>query len=183
MVDPISTGESREERLARNLNELLQELRVAQTGVQFLFGFLLSVAFTDHHARASGFEQAVHMVAVVFATMAIALLIAPAGWHRLLFRKGQRPQILETANRLAIAGLVCLAIALTATVLLLFEVVAGAVVATVFTVLTAVLFGILWFVLPLRVRLGNNSESYYYRARSIVCWFVGSVAGCASVCG
>lgn len=144
--------ESQDERLARNVSELLQELRVAQTGVQFLFGFLLSVAFTEHYARASGFEQTVHLIAVLFATAAVALLTAPAAWHRLLFRRGQRPQILRVANVLAVAGLACLAVAMTATVLLLFKVVAGTVVGAVFAVVAAVMFALLWFLLPLRSR-------------------------------
>lgn len=148
----MAPEESQNERLARNLSELLQELRVAQTGVQFLFGFLLSVAFTEHYARASGFEQVVHLIAVVFATAAVALLTAPAAWHRVLFRRGQRPEILRVANVLAVSGLACLAIAMTATVLLLFKVVAGPVIGTVVAVAAAVLFSLLWFLLPLRTR-------------------------------
>lgn len=155
-VEQHHSTESRDERLARNVSELLQELRVAQAGVQFLFGFLLAVAFTEHYARASGFEQVVHLVAVVFATASVALLTAPAAWHRLLFRQGQRPQILRVANVLTVAGLVCLAFAMTATVLLLFKVVAGSAVAAVFTVLVAVMFGVLWFLLPLRTRRNGN---------------------------
>jgi predicted membrane channel-forming protein YqfA (hemolysin III family) len=151
-ADDESSTESRDERLARNVSELLQELRVAQAGVQFLFGFLLAVAFTEHYARASGFEQVVHLVAVVFATAAVALLTAPAAWHRLLFRQGQRPQILRVANTLTVAGLACLAAAMTATVLLLFKVVAGPIVATVTTAVLASMFVMLWFVLPLRAR-------------------------------
>jgi predicted membrane channel-forming protein YqfA (hemolysin III family) len=151
-ADDESSTESRDERLARNVSELLQELRVAQAGVQFLFGFLLAVAFTEHYARASGFEQIVHLVAVVFATAAVALLTAPAAWHRLLFRQGQRPQILRVANTLTVAGLACLAAAMTATVLLLFKVVAGPIVATVTTAVLASMFVMLWFVLPLRAR-------------------------------
>lgn len=154
---PTST-ESRDEKLARNVSELLQELRVAQAGVQFLFGFLLAVAFTEHYARASGFEQVVHLVAVVFATASVALLTAPAAWHRLLFRQGQRPQIVEVANTLMVAGLACLAVAMTATVLLLFKVVAGPVVATVFCVLVGALFLALWFLLPLRTRRENDAD-------------------------
>jgi predicted membrane channel-forming protein YqfA (hemolysin III family) len=150
--------ESEDQRLARNVSELLQELRVAQAGVQFLFGFLLAVAFTEHYARASGFEQVVHLIAVVFATASVALLTAPAAWHRLLFRQGQRREILRVANTLMVIGLVCLAIAMTATVLLLFKVVAGTTIAVVFAVLVAVLFGLLWFVLPLRVRFNGNGN-------------------------
>jgi hypothetical protein len=153
-----SSNESRDERLARNVSELLQELRVAQAGVQFLFGFLLAVAFTEHYARASGFEQVIHLIAVVFATASVALLTAPAAWHRLLFRQGQRPQILRVANTLMVAGLACLATAMTATVLLLFKVVAGPIIATVFAVVVAVMFVLLWFVLPLRARWNGNGE-------------------------
>lgn len=145
--------ETQNERLARNVNELMQELRVAQTGVQFLFGFLLSVAFTQQYARASGFEQTVHLIAILFATAAVALLTAPAAWHRLLFRRGQRPHILRVANVLAVAGLACLAVAMTATVLLLFKVVAGPVIGTVVAVAAGLMFGLLWFVLPLRTAL------------------------------
>ncbi len=147
-----SGGETRDRQLARNVSELLQELRIAQTGVQLLFGFLLAVAFTDHYARASGFEQVVHLVAVGFTTTAVALLTAPAAWHRLLFRQGRRPEILRVANTLTVAGLSCLAVAMTATVLLIFKVVAGPVLGTVAAVLVALLFGVLWFLLPLRVR-------------------------------
>jgi O-antigen/teichoic acid export membrane protein len=157
-VETHESSESKDERLARNVSELLQELRVAQAGVQFLFGFLLAVAFTEHYARASGFEQVVHLVAVVFATAAVALLTAPAAWHRLLFRQGQRPEILRVANVLTVAGLVCLAIAMTATVLLLFKVVVGPVAAAVFSVLVAILFGGLWFVLPLRARRNGDGN-------------------------
>lgn len=151
-VEQHDDTESNDERLARNVSELLQELRVAQAGVQFLFGFLLAVAFTEHYARASGFEQVVHLIAVLSATASVALLTAPAAWHRLLFRQGQRPAILRVANRLMVAGLVCLAVAMIATVLLLFKVVAGPMVATIVSVVVAVMFATLWFLLPLRTR-------------------------------
>ena len=157
IANTTDTTESENERLARNLNELLQELRVAQAGVQFLFGFLLAVAFTEHYARASGFEQVAHLVAVVFATAAVACLTAPAAWHRVLFRQGQRRQILRVANTLAVTGMVCLAVAMVATVLLLFNVVVGTPVAVVFAALFAILFGILWFVWPARHRNGNGA--------------------------
>ena len=125
--DRAAGQESSSERLTRNVNELLQELRVAQAGVQFLFGFLLAVAFTEPYARATTFQHVVHLVAVLFATTAVALLSAPAAWHRVLFRQGERPMIVEVANRLAIAGMACLAVAMTATVLLLTDEVLGVV--------------------------------------------------------
>jgi O-antigen/teichoic acid export membrane protein len=150
--------ESSSERLTRNVNELLQELRVAQAGVQFLFGFLLAVAFTEPYARATTFQHVVHLVAVLFATTAVALLSAPAAWHRVLFRQGERPMIVEVANRLAIAGMACLAVAMTATVLLLTDEVVGVVGGLVIATFAAVLFGTLWFVLPIRRRWRNNHE-------------------------
>ncbi len=149
-------GETRDETLARNLNELLQEVRIAQTGVQFLFGFLLAVAFTGRYAAASGFEQAVHLVAVVSAAASVALLTTPAAWHRSLFRKKHRPRLISVGNRLTIAGLACLAVTMTATVLLLVKVVAGPVVATVVTAATAAAFGAIWFLLPLRIRRAGS---------------------------
>jgi hypothetical protein len=151
--------ETEHERLTRNVSELLQELRVAQAGVQFLFGFLLAVAFTEPYARASGFEHVAHLVAVLFATAATALLSAPAAWHRVLFRQGERPKIIEVANRLAIAGMICLAVAMTFTVLLLVGVVLSQWVAIVVAALAAVLFATLWFVLPLRRRWRNSGAS------------------------
>lgn len=156
--DRAAGQESSSERLTRNVNELLQELRVAQAGVQFLFGFLLAVAFTEPYARATTFQHVVHLVAVLFATTAVALLSAPAAWHRVLFRQGERPMIVEVANRLAIAGMACLAVAMTATVLLLTDEVLGVVGGLVIATFAAVLFGTLWFVLPVRRRWRNNRE-------------------------
>src|SRR5690606_17322548 len=79
-------GEPHHQRLTRNVNELLGELRVAQAGVQILFGFLLAVAFTAQFREASGFEKTVHLVTVLFTASATALLTAPAAWHRMLFQ-------------------------------------------------------------------------------------------------
>jgi hypothetical protein len=151
-------GESDHQRLTRNVSELLQELRVAQAGVQFLFGFLLAVAFTDAYGRASRFDHAVHLVAVLSATISVALLTAPAAWHRVLFRQGERPMIVEVANRLAIAGMAWLAVAMVFTVLLLTDVVLGGWGAVVVAVFAATLFLTLWFVLPLRRRWRNNGD-------------------------
>lgn len=150
--------ESEHERLTRNVSELLQELRVVQAGVQFLFGFLLAVAFTEPYLRAPTYLHVVHLIAVIFATAAVALLAAPAAWHRMLFRRGQRPAIIEVANRLAISGMVCLAIAMTATVLLLTDAVLGNWVSVVLTVLAAAMFTVLWFLLPLGRRWSDGAS-------------------------
>ncbi|MCE7003512.1 DUF6328 family protein [Kibdelosporangium philippinense] len=151
--------ESDQERLARNLAELLQELRVAQAGVQILFGFLLSIAFTERYAEADDYVRTTHFVTVLFATAATALLTAPASWHRVLFRTGNRERIINVANKLAVAGLICLAVAVTGTVLLIGEVVLGGWGAVVVGVLTAIGFSTLWLIIPWRERVNGKSSS------------------------
>ncbi|WP_410666785.1 DUF6328 family protein [Amycolatopsis sp. cmx-4-68] len=155
---PEHTGETRNEQLTRNVGELLQELRVAQAGVQILFGFLLSVVFTERFHNASGFEKSLHLAAVMLAVAATALLTAPAAWHRLLFRTGSRERILTVGNKLVLVGLVCLALAITSTVALIAKVVYGGVAMFIVAVLSALLFGILWFVMPIRLHPVNGTQ-------------------------
>lgn len=151
--------ESHHGRLARNLNELLQELRVAQAGVQILFGFLLSIAFTERYAEADNFIRITHLITMLFAACSVALFTAPAAWHRLLFRQGRREDVIEVANRFAIAGLAFLAVAMTGTILLLGEVMIGGWMAAVLGVFAAVLFGTLWFAWPWHERgQGSGDE-------------------------
>lgn len=145
-------GETEDQRLTRNVNELLGELRIAQASVQILFGFLLAVVFTSQFRQSSGFEQSLHMAAVLLAVVASALLTAPAAWHRVLFRAGRRYEILRLGNRVVLVGLVCLALAMTATVSLLAKVVFGWIAMTAIGVLSGGLFAALWFVGPLRLR-------------------------------
>ncbi|MFD4193104.1 DUF6328 family protein [Amycolatopsis thermoflava] len=149
--------ETPNQRLARNVNELLGELRVAQAGVQILFGFLLTVVFTSEFRAASGFEKAVHLSAVLLAVVSTALLSSPAAWHRILFRAGRRDDILRAGNRAVLAGLVCLAAAITATVSLIAKVVYGPIAMAVVGGLVGVTFAVLWFVVP--NFLANHSAS------------------------
>lgn len=144
-------AEPHHQRLTRNVNELLGELRVAQAGVQILFGFLLAVAFTAQFREASGFEKILHLVTVLFAAAATALLTAPAAWHRMLFRAGRRQTILRVGNKLVIAGLACLAVAVTLTVGLIAKVVYGPVLMAVAVVLISGLFSTLWFLIPTKL--------------------------------
>jgi hypothetical protein len=155
---PEHTGETRNEQLSRNVGELLQELRVAQAGVQILFGFLLSVVFTDRFHDASGFEKSLHLSAVLLAVAATALLTAPAAWHRLLFRTGSRERILTVGNRFVLVGVVCLALAITATVALISKVVYGEIAMFVVAGLSAVIFGVLWFAVPMWLHPGNGDQ-------------------------
>lgn len=144
--------ESEQDRLARNMAELLQELRVAQTGVQILFAFLLSVVFTARFGDATTFERATVIVTVLLTTVSAALLMAPAAWHRIYFRQGRRPEILRWANRFAITGLAVLAAAMTGAVLLVAQVVVPAWAAIVMAACAAILFTSVWFVMPLTRR-------------------------------
>ncbi|HEX6340221.1 DUF6328 family protein [Umezawaea sp.] len=149
----MSRAEERDQdRWRRNLNELLQELRVAQAGVQILFGFLLTIVFTDRYQEVDRYVRATHLVTVLFAAASVALLTAPVAWHRALFRRGRREDVIEVAHRFTVVGLGTLACAMTGTVLLLGEVVVGGWVGIAFGVVAGVGFATLWFVLPLRER-------------------------------
>jgi CHASE1-domain containing sensor protein len=90
--------EPERDRLARNLSELLQELRVAQAGVQILFGFLLTVVFTQRYESADSLVHGLHLTAVLLAVAAITLLSATASWHRVLFRRSRREKIVRSGN-------------------------------------------------------------------------------------
>jgi hypothetical protein len=138
------------QRLARNVGELLQELRVAQNGVQVLFGFLLSVVFTDSYRKAGDFVHVTHVVVVLLTAASVGFLIAPAAWHRVLFRRGAREAIVDRSSRFVILGLILLAAAMAGTVLLIGYVVFGGVVGGVLGGVIGLLFALLWFVWPQR---------------------------------
>jgi Family of unknown function (DUF6328) len=116
-------GESEEERLDRNLAELLQELRVAIPGVQFLFAFLLVVPFQQGWVDVTAFERNVYYVALLATAAAGVCLIGPVARHRLRFRELDKRWIVETSHKYAIAGLGFLAIAITTAILLVAHVV------------------------------------------------------------
>ncbi|MFZ2178682.1 MAG: DUF6328 family protein [Rhodococcus sp. (in: high G+C Gram-positive bacteria)] len=144
----MSDAETRAQRLARNFSELLQELRVAQAGVQILFAFLLAVAFTESYQEKSFAIRMLHLGTVLLATVSAALLIAPAVWHRVLFRRGRRESILTIANLCALWGMRFLGATMTGTVLLITEVAVGGWVALTIGALSGVMFVSLWFVVP-----------------------------------
>jgi len=115
-------NETRKERVDRELIELLNELRVALPGVQFLFAFLLIVPFQQTIDRITEFQRDVYFVALVSAAVASALLIAPAAQHRVLFRQSVKEKLLQRSHRSALAGLVVLAVAICSAVLLVVDV-------------------------------------------------------------
>jgi hypothetical protein len=144
--------ETREERLDRNTIELLNELRVAGTGIQVMFAFLLVVPFNAGWSKTTSFERTVYFVTLALVAVATFLLMAPPVHHRLLFRHREKPYLIAVANKLAIAGLVFLALGFTGILVLLSDYVVGGVAPIVAGVLTLALIGGLWFALPLRRR-------------------------------
>jgi Family of unknown function (DUF6328) len=151
--------EDRKERLDRELIELLNELRVAIPGVQVLFAFLLTVPFTQRFGDVSEFQKTVYFVTLLCAAVASAFLIAPSAYHRLRFRQRDKHQMVMTSNRLAIAGLAFLALAIIGVVLLITDVLYGAPTVIAVTALTALLFAGLWYALPLGRALREPSDT------------------------
>jgi uncharacterized protein DUF6328 len=140
------------ERLDRNWDELLQELRVVQTGVQILAGFLLTLPFQQRFTQIEDVNKVVFLVAFALAIVAIAFLVAPVSAHRLLFRQGQKARLVELANRCARMGLVALALAVSAVAFVIFDVVTDTEVAIAAAAAALVLFTVNWLVLPLGIR-------------------------------
>ncbi|MFJ8623397.1 DUF6328 family protein [Kitasatospora sp. NPDC093550] len=139
-------------RADRRLVELLQELRVLQTGVQIVFAFLLGVAFTPRFTELSDAQQNVYVATLLLTVLASAVLATPVALHRGLYRHPGKSRIVTVSARIAQAGLLLLACALTGAVLLVLDVVLGAAVAVPVTGLVALVFATLWFVLPWAVR-------------------------------
>lgn len=113
LAPPLSArNETELERCDRHLAELMQEIRVAQTGVQVLFAFLLTVAFTNRFGTLSAGERGLYFASLATAGAAAMLLIAPGAQHRVLFRCNDKQHVVRMANRYAIAGLACVALAM-----------------------------------------------------------------------
>jgi hypothetical protein len=151
------TGEDRQERTARELIELLNELRVILPGVQFLFAFLLTVPFSQRFSELDGLETGVFFVTLLCTAIATALLMAPSAQHRILWREGVREQRLELGNALTIAGLAFLVPAMVGAVFVVSDFIFGLWAAVVVTLLLTLFFALLWFALPLRYR-GTNRD-------------------------
>lgn len=155
---PSGRDETEEERLDRNLGELLQELRVALPGVQVLFAFLLAVPFQQNFSKISEFEKRVYFATLILTTISAALFIAPTAYHRLTFRYQQKHRLILVANRCAIGGLVALALAMTCAVLLITDVLFGTVTTIITVAVISALFVLLWLALPLRRRFKYRDE-------------------------
>ncbi|WP_445189193.1 DUF6328 family protein [Pseudonocardia sp. Cha107L01] len=140
------------QRADRNFAELLQELRVAQTGGQILFGFLLALSFTDRFAGIDAFQRAVYLFTLLASAVTTMLLVAPAAAHRLMFQYGRKRELVRLGHRLLVSGLAGLAVTMTAGILLVVDVSVGRAAAVVAAGLLLLSFSMLWFVVPLRAR-------------------------------
>ena len=138
-------SEDEQERLNRQMIELLNELRVAMPGVQILFGFLLAVPFQQRFAQVTDFQQTVYFATLVAAAVAAAFFIAPSAYHRVMFERHDKPNIIHIGTGQMLIGLGALAIAMNGAVLLVTDVLFGAGTVTVTVVLLATLYLTLWF--------------------------------------
>jgi hypothetical protein len=150
--DDGDRSESEDEKADRRYDELLQELRVAQTGVQFLFAFLLGLAFTQRFGQITSFQKWLYVATLLATAAASALLIGPVPFHRILFRRGLKPRLVTGADAMARAGLVMLLVAINGAVLLILDVVLSTTAAFVLGALSFLWFVGIWYVLPMSAR-------------------------------
>ena len=154
------TSESRDEKLDRELIELLNELRVVLPGVQVLFAFLLTVPFTNRFQRITETQEQVFFVTFLLTTAATALLIAPSAYHRLRWRQHDKEKMLRTSNRLAISGMAFLAAAITGAVYLVTDLIFEARAAITLVIAATVLcYAWFWYGLPLMRRIRDPDDT------------------------
>ncbi|AUG81685.1 hypothetical protein CFP65_7081 [Kitasatospora sp. MMS16-BH015] len=142
--------ESAEERADRRWTDLLQEVRVAQTGSQVLFAFLLSVVFTPRFTGLDGFDQGLYVVTVVLGALAVGALTAPVAYHRIFTGHRFKPQLVDAASSLVVVGVVLLALTIGSAMLLLLRAATGSAAAGWITGGVMFWFLTCWLILPLR---------------------------------
>jgi hypothetical protein len=150
-TSPEGRPETYLEGLDRNFVELLQELRVAQTGVQILFGFLLTMPFSNRFGQATTLQLVIYTITVLACALAVAFLVAPVSYHRRVFRQGRKAELVRWSNTLAWGGLAALLVAMAGAIFLVLDVIAGPAVAGPLTAALVVVYILLWYVLPRRI--------------------------------
>ncbi len=143
-----------DETINRNWTELVQELRSTQTGVQVLTGFLLTVPFSDRFDTLDDVQRTAYLIVLSAAVTATAAILSPIAYHRILFRKGRRPWLVGTANQVARAGLVLVAVTTCGVVFLTFDLTVGRTGGIVASAVALLGYLALWVVVPLRARHG-----------------------------
>ena len=155
---PKSSQETEKQRWDRNFADLLQELRVAQTGIQILFAFLLTIPFSNGFPKATEFQRDVYVVALISAAFAAALIISPVAFHRALFRQGRKPELVRYAHKVASGGLAFMLVSMVSSVLLITDYVLAWQWAVPLTVATAIWFLTFWVGLPFFHRNWGDDE-------------------------
>jgi Family of unknown function (DUF6328) len=150
---PSRRSDEEQERLNRQMIELLNELRVAMPGVQVLFGFLLTVPFQQRFSEVDAFQRTVYVVSLIAATCATALLIAPSAYHRMTFQHHEKPTVIRLGTAQFLVGLVALAIAMIGAVVLVLDFLFKAPTALVIALALGMLYLTLWFGLGAARRL------------------------------
>ncbi|GAB7004513.1 DUF6328 family protein [Nocardioides sp. AN3] len=139
-----------DQTINRNWTELIQELRAIQVGVQVLIGFLIALPYTDRFHTLDQVEKAAYLVVLSLAVAATAAVLAPVAYHRILFRRGVRPWLVDVANRIARAGLVLAALSMCGVVFLAFDLAAGMAAGVAAGVVAVVGYVVLWLIVPMR---------------------------------
>jgi hypothetical protein len=159
LVKAARPDETPDDTLDRNWNELLQELRVVQTGVQLLTGFLLTLPFQQRFTTLDITDRRVYLATVASSSVATLLLVMPVPLHRVLFRQHERATMVATAHWCALLGSMLLGLSLIGVNTLVFDVVAGRSVATGVAAVVAGLVLALWVTMPLVIRFVVRSRS------------------------
>jgi hypothetical protein len=154
--DHDARGETSLQRLDRNWSNLLQELRVVQTGVQLLTGFLLTLPFQPRFDELDDSMRLIYLGSVSSAVAATVLLVAPVGLHRVLFRQRRLASLVTAAHRLAYAGLLLLGAALVGMIMIVFDAVAGHLSAYIAGGVATAAFAMFWVILPLMIRTSRR---------------------------
>ena len=155
----MADGESKGERLNRELMELLQELRVVIPGVQVLLAFLLTAPFQQRFAQLPGSLRNAFFASIACATLATAFLIAPSAHHRLRWRAGEKERLLRIGNQMALWGTVFLAAAIVLALYVVTNILFTSDLALLTAGAAAVVFAVLWYVLPMVGRRASSEES------------------------
>lgn len=140
-----SREETEHERRDRQLDQLLQELRVAMPGVQVLFAFLLAVPFQQRFADVTEFQRHTYFVTLLASALASALFIAPTAYHRLLFERGEKQRLIRRATVLSVSGIAALSVAMTGAVILVTDLLFQRATVIITAVGVGLLFAWLWF--------------------------------------
>lgn len=151
--------ESEEQRADRNFGDLLQELRVGQTGVQVLFGFLLTMPLQVRFSTFDDFQTTLLVTDVMLLATASAFMIAPVAWHRVMFRRRMKDEVVTSANRLAQLGLLFLALGVVVSIMLVVDLAISRQMAYLFAISIGVLITVLWLALPLWRRRSQEATA------------------------